>query len=80
MEKDNGAKDCLCPMCPTYFDCGEPLAFCLGAGGKSDCIVVDSGCICPGCPVQGQTGYQHVYYCTLGSEAVINQSAKGKKI
>jgi len=30
MNKDQGSKECICRMCPTYFDCGEKLAFCLG--------------------------------------------------
>ncbi len=71
MNKDQGSKECICRMCPTYFDCGEKLAFCLGDGGKSKCILVERGCICPGCPVQAKTLFQHVYYCTLGSESVI---------
>jgi len=60
---------CICPDCPTYFDCSEPLAFCLYPKGKSACITTERGCICPGCPVfsAGNMGFD--LYCTRGSEA-----------
>jgi hypothetical protein len=37
-------------------------------GGKSKCITIESGCLCPGCPVQEQMNFQHDYYCTKGAE------------
>ena len=59
---------CICAMCPTYLDCGEKLAFCMEEVGKSKCIEVENGCICPACPVQEAMHFQHEYYCTRGSE------------
>ena len=73
MQKSKGAKLCVCRMCPTYFDCGETLAFCLGDSGKSSCMLVERGCVCPGCPVQTETGFQHVYYCLRGGESMISE-------
>jgi hypothetical protein len=55
-------------MCPSYFDCGEPLAFCLADAGKSRCITAENGCICPGCPVQAEMHLSHDYYCIYGPE------------
>jgi len=52
---------CICPMCPSYVNCGEPLAFCLAE--KSKCIRSENGCVCPGCPVYEQMGLNREYYC-----------------
>jgi hypothetical protein len=65
MEREEAVNKCICSMCPSYFDCGELLAFCLA--GKSKCIRNESGCICPGCPVQGQMQFNDSFYCTRGS-------------
>jgi hypothetical protein len=35
---------------------------------KSQCIKIEIGCLCPGCPVQEQMNFQHDYYCTKGTE------------
>ena len=59
---------CVCKQCPTYFDCGEPLAFCLYENGISSCIAVERGCICPGCPLYRASGLKYDFYCTIGSE------------
>ncbi len=59
---------CICGMCPSYYNCGERLAFCLAEAGISKCIKSEMGCICPGCPVQEQTRFQDVYYCIYGGE------------
>jgi hypothetical protein len=59
---------CICKQCPTYFDCGEPLAFCVYESGRSTCITVDRGCICPGCPLYRTAGFTYDFYCTIGSE------------
>ncbi len=59
---------CVCKSCPTYFDCDEPLAFCLYDTGASGCITVGRGCICPGCPVYGASGFESDFYCIVGSE------------
>ncbi len=56
-------KQCICPMCPTYRNCGEPVAFCLPGIKSSKCITTQSGCVCPGCPVQELKGYTGDYYC-----------------
>jgi hypothetical protein len=67
-------KLCVCRMCPTYFDCGEPIAFCLAQSSKSQCITIESGCVCPGCPVQTQMRFKHDYYCIYGSEKEQSQT------
>jgi hypothetical protein len=55
-------------MCPTYFDCGESLAFCLWAVGKSRCIKAEQGCICGGCPVFVENEFTgDGYFCTRGT-------------
>lgn len=56
-------KECICPMCPTYVKCGEPLAYCLPGVSISQCIKSELGCICPGCPVQEKMGFTKDYYC-----------------
>ena len=68
MDIATAEKLCTCPMCPTYLDCGERPAFCMEEIGKSKCIEVESGCICPACPVQEALSFQHEYYCIRGSE------------
>ncbi len=68
MNRDDGEKICICHGCPSYFDCGEKLAFCMWEEGKSSCIKSEIACVCPGCPVQEQMHYEHVYYCTRGNE------------
>lgn len=78
MNRVEADKICICRMCPSFFDCGEQLAYCVPEGGKSKCITVETGCVCPGCPVQQQMNYQHVYYCTRGSAAELaTTQAKG---
>lgn len=57
------AKDCLCPMCPSYVRCDEPVAYCLGEGHISQCIKWESGCACPVCPVYEKLGLEREYYC-----------------
>lgn len=59
---------CLCPVCPSYAKECRDRAFCRPAGGKSKCIKLEKGCLCPGCPVQAAMDYSHVYYCTRGSD------------
>jgi hypothetical protein len=67
MEKniDNGVEElkaqCICPGCPSYVNCGEPIAFCLI--GISKCIKTEQGCICPGCPVYEKKGFNRDYFC-----------------
>jgi hypothetical protein len=68
LERNEGIGLCLCGMCPTYVDCREEIAWCLAPTGKSACIKDEQGCLCPGCPVLDAEGFQHVYYCTRGSE------------
>lgn len=65
----NQAQDaCICGMCPSYYSCGENIAFCMPEGGTSKCIKVENGCVCPGCPVQAEMHFTHEYYCTRGNE------------
>ena len=76
MNIEEAERICICRMCPSYFDCGEKLAFCLWESGVSKCIKTESGCICPGCPVLQQLGLLHEYYCTRGSEKNLNAPKK----
>ena len=71
MPRDEAEKSCLCKGCPSYFNCGEKIAYCVDEGGKSNCIKNKAGCVCPGCPVQVKLNYTDVYYCIDGSEKEI---------
>ena len=62
MDKELQAQ-CICPMCPSYVNCSEPLAYCLPGVGISKCIKSEMGCVCPGCPVYEQMGFDREYYC-----------------
>ena len=68
MDKKEAVKLCICMACPTYIECKEEIAFCLLITGKSKCIKVEKGCLCPSCPVHEKMGFKHIYYCTLGNE------------
>ncbi len=68
MDRKKAIGLCICRMCPSYIQCDEETAYCLAATGKSKCITQEAGCLCPGCPVLEMEGFQHVYYCTRGSE------------
>ena len=68
MDRKQAIELCVCDMCPSYVECGEEIAFCLAENGPSKCIKEENGCLCPGCPIQEQTGFRHVYYCIRGSE------------
>ena len=65
-KKARGA--CICITCPSYFNCGEKIAYCMPQAAKSQCIKTERGCVCPGCPVWQQMGFQSDYYCTQGNE------------
>jgi hypothetical protein len=71
MDRSTAVSQCICAMCPTYFECGETIAYCLADAGKSKCITTESGCICTGCSVQEALKFTHVFYCTKGSEKEI---------
>lgn len=71
LNRDEASGECLCKGCPSYFDCGEKIAYCVDDGGKSSCIKNRAGCVCPGCPVQAKMKYTDVYYCIDGSEKEI---------
>ncbi len=68
MDRKNGITLCICGMCPSFVKCNEEIAYCLAKEGTSDCIKKEQGCLCPGCPVQAEENFLHVYYCTRGSE------------
>jgi hypothetical protein len=68
MDRKTGIGLCICRSCPTFVDCKEDIAFCLGTTGKSRCITKELGCLCPGCPVLEAEGFLHVYYCIRGTE------------
>jgi len=64
MDKDQKlAAECLCPMCPSYVKCDEPLAYCIPPLHVSQCIKWESGCACPVCPVADQLKLDREYYC-----------------
>lgn len=69
MDRAEAERICICPECPTYVDCDEPVAFCMLEEGTSKCITKPHGCICGGCPVHDQMGFLFGYYCIEGSEA-----------
>lgn len=52
---------CICKGCPSYVDCGEPLAFCLV--GVSKCIKTEKGCLCGTCPVFEKMNFDRGYFC-----------------
>jgi hypothetical protein len=68
MDRKKAIGLCLCGMCPSFVDCSEEIAYCLAGQGTSGCIKKEQGCLCPGCPVQEEENFQHVYYCIRGSE------------
>ncbi|VVB75050.1 Uncharacterised protein [Candidatus Tiddalikarchaeum anstoanum] len=67
-------KLCICKNCPSYFECGEKLAYCFL--GKSKCIKQEVGCICPGCPVEKEINSTKEYYCTRGSNKELSGGVK----
>ena len=68
MDQNQAQDACTCRMCPTYYACGEKIAFCMPEARKSQCIKIESGCICPGCPVQEEMNFKHEFYCVRGNE------------
>lgn len=60
---ENLAKECLCPMCPSYVKCDEPIAYCIPEVHTSKCIKWESGCACPVCPVFDKLKLDREYYC-----------------
>lgn len=74
MDRKKAIGLCICRMCPSFVDCNEEIAYCLAEIRKSGCIQMEQGCLCPGCPVQGEEDFQHVYYCTRGSATGQSQS------
>lgn len=68
VERNEATRRCMCRMCPSFVDCKEEIAFCLAEEGTSSCIRNEQGCLCPGCPVQAEMNFRHVYYCIRGNE------------
>ena len=68
MNWDEAQNQCICGMCPSYNFCDEKIAFCMPESPVSKCIKVESGCLCPGCPVQEELKFTHEFYCTRGNE------------
>lgn len=66
--ENNDQKRCVCKMCPSYVNCGEPLAYCLPEVGVSKCIKSEVGCVCPGCPVFEEKKFSKDYYCIPGTK------------
>lgn len=69
--ENNYQKKCICRMCPSYVNCGEPLAYCLPEWDTSKCITTKAGCVCPGCPVYEEKGFSKAYYCLPGNKEII---------
>ena len=69
MDWSQAQEACICRMCPTFYDCGEKIAYCMPEAHKSQCIKVENGCLCPGCPVQDEMKFKHELYCTRGNES-----------
>ena len=67
MDWSRAQKKCICAGCPSYYNCGEKIAYCMPEAGKSQCIKVENGCICPGCPVYEEMGFRNLYYCIRGN-------------
>lgn len=67
-EKKRSEGICICRQCPTFVDCKEEIAFCLSGSDKSKCIKEQKGCICGGCPLAQQMGFERMYYCVHGSD------------
>ncbi|MFA6306547.1 MAG: DUF2769 domain-containing protein [Patescibacteria group bacterium] len=66
--KENFAK-CLCAGCPTYQadSCAKEnkeKLYC--ATGKSNCSLVNKGCICGACPVWSENKLTKGYFCLKG--------------
>lgn len=74
MDFDEAQQNCICPQCPTYRDCDEPVAFCMHDPSKSICIAEERGCLCGDCPVHSANGFIYGYYCTRGSEKELASS------
>lgn len=61
--------DCVCPICPTYEDCGQgENVFCITE--KSSCVDMELGCLCPTCPLaqKYKFGVLYNFYCARGTE------------
>jgi hypothetical protein len=69
VDMDWARAHCTCRNCPTYIECGEAGAFCVGLV-PSNCIHNEQGCICPGCPVHVQYHKDAMFYCTHGQPPI----------
>lgn len=58
----------ICRMCPSFAECKEEIGYCLAEKGMSARIKQEKGRLYPGCPGQAKEDFQHVFYCTRGSE------------
>jgi hypothetical protein len=61
---------CICPDCPSYNECAQKKGevFYCALGRSPTCIVKESGCICPACPITEKLGLTNQYFCTRGTE------------
>lgn len=64
LTKTDAQKMCICKSCPSYAECGDQIAYCIGK--KSKCIKNEKGCICMICPVQQKMDFDKTYYCIRG--------------
>lgn len=73
MDWNQSQDACICTVCPSYYSCGEDLAFCMPQAQISKCITVENGCLCPACPVREEMHFNHDFYCTRGNEIIISK-------
>ena len=62
---------CICPGCATYNECAKEkseLVYCI-LGKSQACIIKESGCICPACPITDTMNLTMDYFCTKGTES-----------
>lgn len=65
--KETVIAKCTCEGCPTWFQCGESIGYCIPSVGKSGCIEDELACICKACPAYKELGLTDWYYCTRGA-------------
>ena len=66
--EDENLKMCSCPECPSHKN--SPLTGALYcARGKSEEMVLESGCLCSFCPVASKYGLELEYYCVRGKSS-----------
>ena len=60
---------CICIKCPTHNMCMKvklQKVFC--SAGKTNCELLETGCICGKCPIALKYDLKGTYYCEKGME------------